>query len=341
MKRFFLLSSLFAFTSGFATIIDRLEKIEREIDQYREAKALEALERAATPFSEHDKWVHFEVHPEFMLMQVKKGGKEHGLVYIGSFFGKDWSEDLEGAKQVLPWSWGYKVGGSIAFPSYDIASSYLHYENGSGNVEEQGDVSLSRLKIRAVDLSLGYKKSAFGVLEFKRSLGAKKTWIDTHQQGLLNHTEGYKGLFDSSFEAVGPLAKLELKLNFFAGMHLQGSIGGSVLYGKELATRSVVPVEGGQSTLISELVEPIQNRFSTLIPTFDFKIGGGWDLVDEKNILVALSVGYEAQYFYLNHPMNHLGESLSSLISMNFDKQLSLLNDLTLYGSVVRLETKF
>ncbi|PCI77665.1 hypothetical protein COB21_02810 [Candidatus Aerophobetes bacterium] len=330
MKKRFLLLSFFIATQGFSTIIDRIEKIEREINQYKESRSSEDLQSDRMFFDSEKKGIYFELYPEFLLMQVKKDAKEQGLVYMGSVLGRDWSSDLKG-KETLPWSWGYKINGSVNIASYDISASYLSYKN---QIKETNDQGLRSLSLKASDLCLGYKQGGFGLVEFKRFLGVKKLSINTEEIGGFDN-DNYSALAKTRFQALGPMASLQLKLNFLAGMHIHGSFGGSIVYGQEESWRQLMAKNG------ESLLSPMVTSSRTLIPSFDFRVGGGWDLVDEKNILIGLSVGYQAHYYYLHHPMNHLGQSLSSIIKVDLDKKNSLMSDLTLFGSVIRLETKF
>lgn len=330
MKKFFLLLYFFMVTHGFSTIIDRIERLEREINEYKQVQTSEAFSKTKLSFNQENKWLYFQLYPEFLIMQVKKDAKEHGLVYIGSMLGRDWTADLKG-KESLPWTWGYRLNASVNISSYDLMGSFLRYSN---TVRNDGGFGLQNLSLKAADLGLGYKKSGFGIVEFKRVLGARKLFIDTEEKGELS-AQQYTAFAKTRFKATGPMANLQLTLNVLGGMHLQGALGGSIVYGEAENLRFLHTASGEQ------VLAPLKSKSRTLIPSFDFKLGGGWDLVDEKSLLVSLSLAYQAQYYYLNHPMNNLGQSLSSLIKVDFDKNSAFLNDLTLFGTALRLEVKF
>ena len=344
MKKCFLLLSFFTLSQGFSTIVDRLEKIEREIDQYKEAKELEIIEKKSVSFHQNQDWVHIELYPEFLLMQVQQNAKDPGLVYLGNVLGKDWSDNLTQDKMSLPWKYGYRVRGSLSMASYDVSSSFLRYQNVSGcetNDLNDCDINLTKFSLREIDVCLGYRQNWFNILELKRFLGVKKLSIVTKQEGLLDIDHRCfltQATIDNKFKALGPTAGLGFNLNILGGMNLNVGVGGSILYGKENSSRYFTS-GFDRYPLIGFM--PKTSYSSTWIPSFEFKLGGGCHLVDAKNLLLALSVGYEAHYYYLNHPMNHLGESLSSFLVMDFDKKHSLLSDLTLFGTVVRVEAKF
>ena len=284
MKKVFIVLSIFMVTQGFGTIVDRLEKIEREMDQYKELQELDVSEKKKTSFNQKNKWCYLDVYPEFLLMQIKSNKKEKGLIFIGDCLGKDWRDDSEQKSGSLPWHWGYRLNGSLSFfSSYDISGSFLRYhlDNEENNlaVETMDDfININKFSIRESTLCLGHKNNWFDLIEFKRILGVKKISTYTDQEGSLN-TNDYLARTITRFRGMGPMAGFQLRMNVLGGMHMQGLLAGSILYGKENSFRYFQLKSGFPVT-------PLNSTSSTLIPSFEFNLNAGWNLVDEKSFFV-------------------------------------------------------
>lgn len=323
--------SMLALSSAFAGIDDRLDTLEKDMQEISARNPQDTLGAGFTTSRPNTVGNNWFVTLDIVYWHPKMGGTEYAYSLHPNFSGNILLPQIDGDVKVNDFDWdvGLKVGLGYKTPhdSWDVYARYTYYNSDdsshSTKQEPAGLISLtnfgsllctkvkSHVEIDLNNLELELARSYFisSRLAFRPHVDVKSTWIDIDQDVYMtissinnnNNTVGldHKTKADSKFWGLGPRIGIDSQWFLGYGFHIFGELAGSLQYGyfKTLQKEFLPP---SQNPLLSNgEAYKIKHKFHRFIPSVEMFLGLAWGtFMNEDKQHLGLKLGYEVQYFW-------------------------------------------
>ena len=360
--------SMLALTSAFAGIDDRLDSLEKEMQEISARNPQDTLGAGFTTSRPDTVGNNWFVTLDLIYWHTKMGNTEYAYSVHPNFASGRVLPQVDGDIKVNDFGWdlGVKAGLGYKTPhdSWDVYAQYTYFngDTTSHSTKQEpaalipltnfGPLFCTKVKshididLNNIELELARSFFLSSKLAFRPHIDIKSTWLDISQGvhmtiSSIDNNDNTVGLdhktkADSKFWGLGPRAGFDSQWFLGYGFHIFGELAGSVQYGyfKTLQKEFLPPSQN--PLLPNGEAYKLKHKFHRFIPSAEMYLGLAWGtFMNEDKQHLGLKLGYEVQYYWRVNQISYPDDFTSGAQNNVVQARLSLdkgSEDLMFYG---------